>query len=855
MKTIISCFLFLTVSCMNISGQDTYTDTLANKLMYYIHTINNFSRYIPHEKVHLHFDNTSYYQGDNIWFKCYIVNSQLRQGAELSKTLYVELLNPGGEIIDKRILKIENGQCHGEFTLNRIPFYSGFYEIRAYTKYMLNFGNDIIFSRVFPIFDKPKQEGNFEEKGIMKYSHIKYPMIRKKPKKDKKVNLALFPEGGNLVQGIASQVAFEATDEYGNPIEVTGSVINNANEQIAQFSVIHEGKGIFTYTPVGSKQKAIVEYNNKKYKFDMPAALPQGFVAKVDNLSSPDSIEIALQKNSDTPDNMIGMTVISGGKLHNVCLVDVSDNETVRFKTDKTGLPSGVSRIVLFNSKGKIVYDRLIFTDKNERLAFKVKTDKEEYNPYELVNMEFALTDKQEIPIQSTFSVSVKDATNGIKYDTNILTDLLLMSEIKGYVRNPSYYFEANDQTHRTALDLLLMVQGWRRYSWEQMAGTEPFELKYQPEKGIEVHGKTVSFVRKMPKPNVQVSFYATKIEGENTDRETFLDTFITDSLGQFAFRSEVEGKWNMILSVTEKGKKKDHRIILDRLFSPDPERYKVTDMRIDIFDNKQETIDNEDLPEETDPHSMLTTWEDSLTKIGINQKVHQLKEVTINAKKRSREKDIYESRSKSIAYYDVQSELDDITDKGEYIGSDIHGLLLNMNETFMPRPPGDYLSYKGRLPLFVIDYERTKHSEFDYNKYKMIRIETIKSIYISEDFSTMAKYADPYIPSLYLDKIYGCTVLIETHPEGKIPAEAGKGVRKTWLEGYSSVKEFYSPDYSMLEPEPDYRRTLYWNPSVTPDKDGKAVIRFYNNSRCKKFTVDAETISPRGEIGVYRNI
>ena len=80
----------------------------------------------------------------------------------LSKTLFVELLNPGGEIMDKRKLKIENGQCHGEFTLNHLPFYSGFYEVRAYTKYMLNFGEDIIFSRLQPVFNKPKVEGNFE---------------------------------------------------------------------------------------------------------------------------------------------------------------------------------------------------------------------------------------------------------------------------------------------------------------------------------------------------------------------------------------------------------------------------------------------------------------------------------------------------------------------------------------------------------------------------------------------------------------------------------------------------------------------------------------------------------------------
>ena len=76
--------------------------------------------------------------------------------------------------------------------------------------------------------------------------------------------------------------------------------------------------------------------------------------------------------------------------------------------------------------------------------------------------------------------------------------------------------------------------------------------------------------------------------------------------------------------------------------------------------------------------------------------------------------------------------------------------------------------------------------------------------------------------------------------------------MRKTWLEGYSQVKEFYSPDYSILTPEPDYRRTLYWNPSVVPDKDGKAAIRFYNISTRSKYNISAETITQDGTIGVY---
>ena len=208
--------LFSLFFCIQICGQESNGEI--DTLLPFFQALNDFSENIPQEKVYLHFDNTSYYQGDQIWFKCYVVFSGELQLSRLSKTLYVELLNPGGEVVDKRVLKIKNGLCHGDFTLNHLPFYSGFYEVRAYTKYMLNFGEESIFSRLLPVFDKPKEEGNFAEKRMLRYGKWgtgDFPMKRERPLKEKTVNLRFFPEGGYLVQGVASRVAFEATDKDG----------------------------------------------------------------------------------------------------------------------------------------------------------------------------------------------------------------------------------------------------------------------------------------------------------------------------------------------------------------------------------------------------------------------------------------------------------------------------------------------------------------------------------------------------------------------------------------------------------------------------------------------------------------
>ena len=148
-------------------------DSIAVRLQGFVSALEQFGKALPQEKVYLHFDNTSYYQGDQIWFQCYVVTSEFNRPTAWSKTLYVELLNPGGEIVSRQILPIRNGRCQGNFTLTHLPFYSGFYEVRAYTKYMLNFGEATVFKvqqtgfrrRLYPKRNLPTSGKVSAEKG------------------------------------------------------------------------------------------------------------------------------------------------------------------------------------------------------------------------------------------------------------------------------------------------------------------------------------------------------------------------------------------------------------------------------------------------------------------------------------------------------------------------------------------------------------------------------------------------------------------------------------------------------------------------------------------------------------------
>ncbi|MBR1593711.1 MAG: hypothetical protein IJ659_02925, partial [Alloprevotella sp.] len=144
----------------NAANLPDSAQTQQEKLRGFVQGVETFGRLYPQEKAYLHLDNTGYFIGDTIWYKAYVVRPDTMAFTNLSGVLYVELVDPFGEILVTQKLKIEDGQCHGDIALSEV-LTSGFYEIRAYTRYMTNWPAENIFSRVVPVFAKPKREGDY----------------------------------------------------------------------------------------------------------------------------------------------------------------------------------------------------------------------------------------------------------------------------------------------------------------------------------------------------------------------------------------------------------------------------------------------------------------------------------------------------------------------------------------------------------------------------------------------------------------------------------------------------------------------------------------------------------------------
>ena len=829
--------------CASATAINHDYDSLQN--IFYKLSLNGLTK-LPRERVYLHLDNSSYYRDDKIWFKAYIVTDNPFQRAALSGTLYVELLNPGGKIVDRQILKIVDGQCHGQLSIGQLPFYSGFYEIRAYTRYMLETDKESLYSRVIPVFDNHPVRNHDDRPTMLGYGKGGYEYLRPTPYKNKTINMKMYPEGGHLVTGIKSRIACEVTDKNGQSLNISGKIIDKTTNEVKSiFETTHNGRAIFDFVPDSHEYIAELEKDGKTYSFNLPQAEPTGVVMTIDNTSCQDSLLLNISRNNLFPSDMLGLAVTSRNSLYGSYIIDFSYGDEFNFKIDKQKLPIGVINLTLFDSDGKEIAERMIFNNRPEKLIeIKLLSVPPVLTPFQPIELTFSTKNPNGSPSKIPFSLSVADADGYITPNSNILSELLLSSEVKGYIDNPSYYFLENNLERQKELDCLMMIQGWKKYSWEDIITAYDPKTTPFPESDIEVRGKIVSFVRSKPIPDATVSvmlFNETTDESETPEID--YDIFLTDSLGVFSFATDFEGKRTMVLSVGENGKRKDHRILLDRSISPEPRRYNIAELIINF--------ENDDVHPSIIDDRMQIFANDS-DDITTNDKSIVLNEVVVNARKNSKARDINRSRSNSIAFYDIAEELNAANDKDIVIGQSLNDLLMTMNPNFTKKfsPTGETLLYKGKEPLYVIDYEPNYGSELDSLKPRHLYLESIKSIYLSEDPATMLRYASSKYNMFTIDRRYGCAVLIETDPNR--PAPPKNGTRRTVLKGYSHVEDFYSPDYSYEPTENDYRRTIYWNPNVLPDETGVAKIKFYNNASCNNLIITAETITPDGTIGIY---
>ena len=502
MKKFLFSFLvsFLIFNFSFLIPQSAFAQQVPSTLEGWADRLEKFGKSIPQEQVFIHMDNSCYFLGDTIYYKAYVRRGDTGTPSRLSGVLYAELLNQDGYLVQRQQLELQNGQVHGSFVLQD-TLYGGYYELRAYTRWQLNWGitehphNKVseqwfynnrmakeyyrdyekLYSRVFPVFDKPKEPGDF-------FHEMTLRPLRRQSKVDEtspKPKLQLFPEGGNLVAGVPNRVAFEATSNEGLHLE--GKVtVTEGGTKVAEANTEQRGRGSFTFTPQSGRSYSVT-FTGKKgsVKEQLPSPDKDGCAVQVINNGVGDR-RLEIRAAGAAASEQLGMTIMHEGVMLDFQTIPMGASADVTL--DETKLRTGVCQVTIFNNVGRVYADRLFFCRKDDFHPSNLSFSGLSHKPAEpFAPVSLAVEGGKP---GATVSVSVCDATHSeYLYDNgNILTEMLLASQIRGFVENPGYFFEKDDEEHNRALDLLLMIQGWRRYDWHTMTTPGAFVLNHKPE-------------------------------------------------------------------------------------------------------------------------------------------------------------------------------------------------------------------------------------------------------------------------------------------------------------------------------------------------------------------------------------
>ena len=783
----------------------TQASTQQDNLRQLTKNLSQFNYYYPQEKVYLHFDNNAYFLEESLFFNAYVVMADCHRADSLSGVLYVELLAPDGQLQEKLKLKIVDGQAAGSFRFHP-NWKSGYYEVRAYTRSMLNWDESTVFSRIFPVFDSPQEEGDYRQLVMSDKNFPPTKPFREAYQSEASTEVYFYPEGGNLIQGLSSQVAYKVLDRYGMGkhsqlylCDAFGQIIDSTTTQ-------HNGMGVVTICPQATPLYLKMIEDGQSSFFPLPPALAQGY-----SLSCrwrDDALDIELRSSTQMPTEILGISILARGRLlHADCIMPDKQGKHLCFPDSL--FADGVNQITLFDAYGQICAERFVFKYPEHQNKISIVAPKSPIKPFEKISLQINV---QNTAPNTSLSIAIRDSESELDMQPNadLASYLLLASDLKGYIECPSYYLEKDDAEHRLACDLLMMVHGWRRYDWSQMSGMKPFKPEFMAEKHLSCYGRLVENKDGLLlRASDMTSIPNTEIGILVKDKSNILyrSNVLSDENGCYGFEvNDFYGQKNMMLYAKDYlQSNKKLEFLIDRHYDIAPRTIYQAEM----------------------DYSLKEIIKASNEKISLMD-VQQLKSVGVTEKRKDLKFKRYDVEKYREKAYDlglkVCDNLADFLKEHDYqIDKDDRGLSIN------------HL-------LIKIGYSKN-YSTVNFDNVRMI------DVYESPYAHTQIfKNNNEYQPRT--------TVIFLPFKENTPRQGTHQATRNTIIEGFSRPREFHHINYQDKKiqiGDVDYRRTLYWNPNVTLDENGHAEIEFFNNSTCRHLSISAEGLSHDGKPLVFK--
>jgi len=289
----------------------------------------------------------------------------------------------------------------------------------------------------------------------------------------KKIEFAMYPEGGDLVQALPGRVYFAAKNLIGKPADVQGRVVDDHGAIVAEFASYHNGMGRFELTPeIGRTYSVeITRPIGIEQKFALPAAKTEGCaIQAIDDFESErDDVRVGVWCSSEQ--TVVATAILRERKL-GATAVDASPAEPTIVSLPAPRWDQGAVRVTLFSDNGKPLAERLIYRGRGADMKVSITADRDSYSPRDPVTLTVKSVDSTGRPVPADLSLAVVDDTVLSFADdktAHALAEIYLESEMPGQeIEEPNFYF-SDDPKASAAIDLVVGTQGWRRFAWQQV--------------------------------------------------------------------------------------------------------------------------------------------------------------------------------------------------------------------------------------------------------------------------------------------------------------------------------------------------------------------------------------------------
>lgn len=860
----------------------------------------------PREKIFVHTDKPYYRLKDTVWLKGYILTATEHMPNDSSRIAYVEVIDATGSVIKRINPPCLYGMFDSYIALPTPDFIQGQYLLRAYTRHMRNWGDSLFYTQPFTIIDPANdawratiQQLSFENgrlklsarlsetqlsltgkrpvnirlrsknKNLFKISlspdasgkistdtllnnvndqklvieitgddnlHLSVPVTTQQ---NDSIDLRFFPEGGSFITGKEQRLGFKATNSRGQSIEVNGSIKNGKGISVATFASVHHGMGTVIFTPLeGENYFAAL---NDGRRFALPSAYSSGIIMSIQNTEA-DSIAVNMQCSADQVDRLVYFAVTCRGAVLARGKMRLKD-KPYTVKLSRSILPSGIITCTVYNEQLQPINERVLWSWKKDDLRVAVTAHKAAYSQKDSVSLTIKVLDKDNQPVRGSFSMAVVDSSQvQSKQDQeNLLSYMLLGSDIRGNIEEPYYYFKQPEQT-----EILMLTQGWVSYE------RSPQTLLYTYEKNFSISGKVTNVFNK-PLSNTSITLFGKAGKGK-----AFLQDTISTSNGSFTFDQlplyETDSISLVFKALNKKGKAFNVGITLDEPDYP-------------VYDGKTFITSNTTLVMDTTIKKYIAN-QDSLV-VQMKKDGTYLKEVIIKgrslipgSKNLNTDGGADQVITENTLAKTAKASLLDVLQaqvKGFRVGilpkGSMHRYMINSN---MVRFIIDGVDLEFFVPFSSMS------SSMDYLEYYKGQL----SYFSAEDIKGIEVMNTPRYNGSYRTHFLDISEILSTGPAKidfsfvEITTQTGAGpfMRKTpGMYLYKPVypfisKQFYSPKYSSPDeplPFPDFRSTVYWNPSIITDDKGEATVTFYTSESRSNYLILTQGTDLNGGIGV----